>query len=77
MNTFKEYCERKFPNNFEIVDKGLGVFHFRDNLVSRGNGFLVVVQEEINKYEVTLLFEDFAKELSEYAEKVFQILTTH
>jgi hypothetical protein len=69
MNTFKAFCERKFPNNFEIVDKGHGLFHFRDNQVSRGNGFLVVVQEEINKYEVTLIFEDFAKELSEYAEK--------
>ncbi|MHA8091928.1 HNH endonuclease [Aquirufa regiilacus] len=69
MNTFKKYCERKFPNNFEIIDKGDGVFHFRDNLISRGNGFLVVVQEEINKYEFSLIFESFAKQLSEYAEK--------
>jgi hypothetical protein len=69
MNTFKTYCERKFPNNWEIVDKGHGLFHFRDNLISKGNGFLVVVQEEINKYEVTLIFENFAKELSDYAEK--------
>jgi 5-methylcytosine-specific restriction protein A len=69
MKNFKGYCERKFPNNFEIVDKGNGLFHFRDNLIIRGSGFLVVVQEEINKYEVTLMFEDFAKELSEYAEK--------
>jgi len=69
MNIFKTYCERKFPNNWEIVDKSHGLFHFRDNLVSRGNGFLVVVQEEINKYEVSLLFENFAKELSDYAEK--------
>jgi hypothetical protein len=69
MTTFKAYCERKLPNNFEIVDKGHGLFHFRDNQVIRGNGFLVVVQEEINKYEVTIIFEDFAKELSEHAEK--------
>lgn len=69
MNTFKTYCERKFPNNWEIVDKGQGLFHFRDSLIDRGNGFLVVIQEEVNKYEVTLIFEDFAKELSEYAEK--------
>lgn len=68
MNTFKTYCEKKFPNNWEIVEKGHGLFHFRDNLINRGNGFLVVIQEEINKYEVTLIFEDFAKELSEYAE---------
>ncbi len=67
MKTFKQYCERKFPNNFEIVDKGHGLFHFRDHLISRGNGFLVVVQEEINKYEVSLIFEDFAKDLSDYA----------
>jgi len=69
MNTFKTYCQRKFPDNWEIVDKGHGLFHFRDNLVSRGNGFIFVVQEEINKFEVTLIFEDFAKELSECAEK--------
>ena len=69
MNTFKTYCENKFPNNWEIVDKGHGLFHFRDSLIDRGNGFLVVIQEEINKYEVTLIFEDFAKDLSEYAEK--------
>ena len=69
MDAFKIYCKRKFPNNWEIVDKGHGLFHFRDSLISRGNGFLVVIQEEIHKYEVTLIFEDFAKELSEYAEK--------
>jgi 5-methylcytosine-specific restriction protein A len=69
MYTFKTYCERKFPNNWEIVDKGNGLFHFRDNLVSRGNGFIVVVQEEINNYEVILIFENFAKDLSEYAAK--------
>lgn len=69
MNTFKNYCVSKFPNNWEIVDKGHGLFHFRDNLVIKGNGYLVVVQEEIYKYEVTLIFENFAKELSEYAEK--------
>lgn len=69
MNTLQSYCERKFPNNFEIVNKGHGLIHFRDNLINRGSGFLVVVQEEVNKYEVTLIFEDFAKELSDYAEK--------
>jgi predicted HNH restriction endonuclease len=69
MITFKTFCERKLPTNFEIVDKGQGLLHFRDNLVSKGSGFLIVVQEENNKYEVTLIFEDFAKELSVYAEK--------
>jgi hypothetical protein len=69
MNILQAYCERKFPNNFEIVNKGHGLIHFRDNTINRGNGFLVVVQEEVNKYEVTLVFEDFAKELSEFAEK--------
>lgn len=69
MVTLKTYCERKFPHNWEIVDKHNGLFHFRDNLISRGNGFTVVLQEETNNYEVTLNFENFAKGLSEYALK--------
>jgi hypothetical protein len=69
MITFSDYCKRKFPSNWEITDKGEGLFLFRDNLVVRGSGFLVVVQEETNAYVVTLEFESFAKELSDYAEK--------
>lgn len=69
MVTLKTYCERKFPRNWEIVDKQNGLFHFRDNLISRGNGFTVVLQEETNNYEVTLSFENFARDLSEYALK--------
>lgn len=68
MYTFKNYCERKFPKNWEVVDKGLGLFHFRDNLITKGEGFVVAVQEEINNFEVTLLFESFAKKLLAYSE---------
>jgi hypothetical protein len=70
MKNFKTYCERKFPNNWEIVDKGHGLFHFRDNLVPKGRGFTVIVQEEVNKYEVSLIFENFAKGLSNHSENI-------
>lgn len=69
MNNFNTYCLRKFPNNWEIVDMGQGLFHFRDNFIDRGKGFKVVIQEEINKYEVDILFENFARELSDHTEK--------
>ncbi len=68
MANFKEYCERKFPKNWEIEDKGQGLFHFRDNLIDKGMGFLVVVQEEHYKYEASLVFENFAKDLFRHAE---------
>ena len=70
MNNFKKYCERKFPRNWEIEDRGKSLFHFRDNQINRGMGFNVVVQEEINKYEVSINFENFAKDLSVHAEKI-------
>jgi hypothetical protein len=64
MSRFKTNCEKKFPNNWIINDLGNGLFQFRDNLLVKGEGFLVVVQEEFNKFEVEINFEDFAKKLS-------------
>lgn len=67
MSNFRTYCEKKFPRNWEIIDIGNGIFHFRDNLISKGNGFIVAVEEEFSKYEVRLIFESFAKDLSNHA----------
>lgn len=70
MSDFLKYCNHKFPTNWEITDNGNGSFHFRDNLIARGMGYVVEVQEEIQKYEVIISFENFAKELSNHALQV-------
>ena len=75
MKDFKKYCERKFPGNWEIQDMGKGLFHFRDNQINKGMGYQVSVQEEINKYEVSINFEDFAKDLFKHAEKAIFTVT--
>lgn len=67
MISFKSYCERKFPANWEILDKDGGLFQFRDNSIAKGTGFLVMVLEENSKYEVQLKFENFARTLSSHA----------
>jgi hypothetical protein len=69
MSSFLTFCERKFPKNWIISDNEKGLFHFRDSQVPRGMGFIVVVQEETVRYDATLVFEDFSKELSAHAEK--------
>lgn len=74
MNNFKKYCELKFPQNWKIEDSGNNSFHFRDNQINRGLGFNVVVQEELNKYEVSINFENFAKDLSNHAEKIISCI---
>ena len=69
MNSVKTYCKKKFPKNWEITEKGNGLFQFKDNSLVKGAGFLVDVQEELNKYEFKIIFEDFAKDLPIKAEK--------
>ena len=68
MSKLISYCQKKFPKNWDILEKGKGLFQIRDNLIVRGEGYYVNVQEELNRYEVEIVFEDFAKDLSIKAE---------
>lgn len=74
MNKLISYCQKKFPRNWGISEKSNELFQVRDNLLVKGEGYYVNVQEEINKYEVEIIFEDFAKDLSIKAESTISVV---
>lgn len=64
--TLFSYTKDRFPNNFNIT-QGDGILEIRDGLAQKGKGYSIRIIEETNYLEAWLEFEDFAKELSEYA----------
>lgn len=69
MRTLVDYCELKFPKHWKIEKNIRGSFHFRDASVVKGEGYLVIISDEISKFEVSIEFENFAKGLSNIVEK--------
>ena len=67
MHDFQNLCKNKFPSNWRITNEGNARFEFRDSLLAKGKGYIIIVQEESIKFEADIKFEDFAKELSDIA----------
>ena len=67
MMNLHRHIEKKFPKNWSIEDRANGLYYVRDAELERGTGFLLSIQEESSYYDVQLTFENFAKQLSNYA----------
>jgi predicted HNH restriction endonuclease len=65
--TLINYLRERFPQNFIITLENQGIIVIRDSNSEKGKGYKISVTEENRYIEGLLDFEDYAKELSEYA----------
>ena len=63
-----DYIGERFPKNFAVTRESNGIIVIRDTGAAKGNGYKISVTEESSFIEGQIEFEDYAKELSAYAQ---------
>ncbi|MBT0812970.1 hypothetical protein KIH41_16910 [Litoribacter ruber] len=71
------HMKQKYPSQWEISASDQNEIYLRDSSVEKGKGYFVCIQQFSSSLIATIRFEDFASELSCYAENRLTCKDSH